>query len=153
MSGKLTTGALVAVGLLLVALGVQKWFDSRQAAKTVDAFMDAVRQGDRDAALALLDPNQRRVAEKTRQTAKWTPDPNLDYRIHHIDISGNEASAPKLTLLPAPEFKLPSAETVAPAPTVKLPPGAMEMDPSPIMSAPAPNVVTEPRVTLPVALN
>ena len=90
---KLTTGALVSVGLLLVAWGIQKWFDNRQAAETVDAFMHAVEQGDRDAALALLDPRQRRVAEGKRQIARWEPDPGLEYRIHHIDISGDDASA------------------------------------------------------------
>ena len=93
MVAKLTTGALVAAGLLLVALGVQKWFDNRQAAETVDAFMYAVQQGDRDAALSLLDPEQRRIAENRRRIARWTPDPALEYRIHHIDISGDDASA------------------------------------------------------------
>jgi len=90
---KLTTGALVAAGLLLVALGVQKWFDSHQAAETVDAFMHALQQGDCDTALALLAPQQHRIAVRKQQLALWTPDPGLAYRMHHIDISGDDASA------------------------------------------------------------
>lgn len=93
MVRRIATGTLVALGLWLVAAGVQKWFDNQRAAATVNAFMRAVQNGDRNAALGLLTPQQRRIAESQTRGLRWTPDAGMDYRIHHIDVSGNHASA------------------------------------------------------------
>jgi len=56
---KLATGAIVAVGLFLLALGVQRWLDQRSAAHVADTFMTAVERGDRETVLSLLLPAAR----------------------------------------------------------------------------------------------
>ena len=96
MLRKLTIAGLIIAGMLLVVSGAQKWLDQRAARKVLDSFIVALKEGDREQALALLDSQQRDDVEAgTRgdNADSWTPHRNLKYRIHHIEISGNRAMA------------------------------------------------------------
>jgi len=87
---------LTIAGLLLVVSGAQKWLDQRATRKVLGSFIVALKEGDREQALALLDSQQRDDVEaRTRgdNADSWTPHRNLKYRIHHVEISGNRAVA------------------------------------------------------------
>jgi hypothetical protein len=93
---KLTTLMLLAAGCWLIVVGARKWFDHREVAGVVSAFMDATRDGNRDALLTSLEPSKRIVAEARQKAAgvpEWKPIPDLKYRIHHINIAGGNAEA------------------------------------------------------------
>ncbi len=96
MVRKLVAGALVVAGLSLIVVGVQKWLDNQAAAEVVHAFMNAVKKGDRETALSLLQPQQRALVERRRndeQDPFRTPEAGVTFRIHHIEISGVHARA------------------------------------------------------------
>jgi hypothetical protein len=94
MLRRLTTGALVALGLWLIALGVQRWLDHRQAASIVEQFLHALLEGNRDGVLAHLGPNLREELEARSATSAFrVPHPGVQHRIRRIEIAGDRAAA------------------------------------------------------------
>ena len=86
---------LLAAGLWLIVFGVQRWLDHRAATSVATAFIEALRDGDREAALALLSPEQREaVEEKTgdKDSPFWAANPGMTYRIHHAELDGDTAT-------------------------------------------------------------
>ena len=94
---RLIAGFVIAFGLFAVAIGVQRWFDSRAAESVVHALMAAVQSGNRDAMLGLLTPDRRVVADapSTRAGGKnaWKKQRGMSYRIREMEINGDRAVA------------------------------------------------------------
>jgi len=93
---KLVVGALILSGIVFIALGVQQWLDRRAASDVVAAFLTALKDGDREAALSQLLPEPRDIFERSigKDDADfWTPDPEFGFRIQKIDIKDNQAVA------------------------------------------------------------
>ena len=94
MSRKLIIGLIAASGLWLAAIGIQHWFDDHEASQVAEAFMRAVQDGDRDAALRLLAPNQERIAQaiaRKQDDGSWNPHPEYQLRVHKVERSGPSA--------------------------------------------------------------
>lgn len=94
MTRRLAFGAMVLGGIALVAVGVQKYLDTRAASQVASRFMTALAAGDRVSALSLVHPD--RLAEfEARQdpndASLQLPQVDLEFRIHHVDISGDRA--------------------------------------------------------------
>jgi len=102
---KLATGALVGVGLFLLAIGVQRWLDQRSAARVADTFMTAVERGDRETVLSLLLPASRARIEAAARPKRDTshrrtpkqhesqhPMPQNKSKIQTTDGAGGDAS-------------------------------------------------------------
>lgn len=92
---RLATGGLIAVGAWLILLGAQSWYEHRQVATVVRAFMTALENGDRAAALSLFDPTSRAAIERQPAEGKallWVPTLGLQYRIHHVTVAGSHAT-------------------------------------------------------------
>jgi len=88
------TGALIAAGLLVIAIGVQRWFDAHSAETVVHQLMSAVDAGDRQAVLALLHTDRRKLVEMRLdhgQKDPWTRQDGVTYRIQQLDVSGDTA--------------------------------------------------------------
>jgi hypothetical protein len=91
---------LIGGGLLLVGIGVQRWFDRQAGRNVATDFMAALKQGDREAAMSHLDPAQRSRAEVRFKKAKagstvptdaWTPVPGVQYRVYEMHMDGYQA--------------------------------------------------------------
>ena len=92
------TIAVAAVAVLLIARGVQKWLDHHSAKQVVVGFVTALKEGNAEAALSLLNPLQRdtfesKLAQMTGDEEFWTADPEFEFRIHHVDVDGDDAVA------------------------------------------------------------
>ncbi|MEX1095007.1 MAG: hypothetical protein WED34_03100 [Planctomycetales bacterium] len=89
---------LAVVGLALVVRGVQWWLDCREVRAVVAEYLDALRRGDRAAALDSLSPERRariEAREKSGDAAAdlTLPDPGWTYRVHHVELAGDAAVA------------------------------------------------------------
>jgi hypothetical protein len=84
---------VAVVGLGLVVLGVKRWLERREVEDVVEAFMRAMRTGNRDAAAALFDPESPQLKQAGDDETQWTPHPEFDYRIHKLERSGSTAQA------------------------------------------------------------
>ena len=84
-----------AVGLLLLALGIQKWTADPGPETIVAAFLEAVKAGNQEQSLALLAPRQQELARDLlrAESNPWRPSPRLDYEIEKIEETGNRATA------------------------------------------------------------
>lgn len=96
MSARLTTGALIVLGVALMVAGGQRWVRYRSAARVVDTFVDAVREGDPATLVSVMHPEvlplvQHQISEDSQ--AFRQPCPGLEHRIHHIEFSGARARA------------------------------------------------------------
>ena len=83
---------LLAAGLGLIVFGVQRWLDHRAATSVATAFIEALRDGDREAALSLLSPEQREAVERKtgdKDSPFWSANPGMTYRIHHAELDGD----------------------------------------------------------------
>jgi len=94
---RVIAGFVIAVGLFAVAIGVQRWFDSRAAESVVHSLMAAIQAGDRDAMLGLLTPDRRIVADAPSTRAggenAWKRQRGMSYRIREMEINGDRAVA------------------------------------------------------------
>ena len=93
---RVITGALIAAGLLLIALGVQQWCDAHAARKAALRFLRAVEEGRREEALSLLTPARRAEWEASHRTESdllARPEAGLSYRVHHVEVRGGVARA------------------------------------------------------------
>lgn len=93
MLGKLATAGLCIVGIWLIALGVQRWLDHRDATQVVHRFAAALQRGDRPALLALFSPERQAQMESRFSEVRGTAPVEFTYRIHHVQLDGREASA------------------------------------------------------------
>ena len=98
MVRRLIAGFVIAVGLFAVAIGVQRWFDTRAAESVVHALMASVQSGDRDAMLGLLTPDRRDVVADAPSTMAggenaWKKQRGMSYRIRNVEINGDRAVA------------------------------------------------------------
>ena len=90
------TSALIAAGLLVIAIGVQRWFDAHSAENVVHQLMSAIEAGDREAVLALLHAERRQLVEiraDVGQDDPWTRQVGITYRIQQLDVTGDVAVA------------------------------------------------------------
>jgi hypothetical protein len=88
------TSALIGAGLLVIAIGVQRWFDAHAAETVVHQLMNAINAGDRQAVLALLHSDRRRLVEMRTDYERndpWTRQVGVTYRIQQLDITGDNA--------------------------------------------------------------
>lgn len=97
MIRRLIAGVVVAVGLLSVAIGVQRWFDARAAEGVVHSLMAAVESGNRAASLRLLTPDRRKIVDLSSAMADggnvWQKQPGMSYHIRGMQIDGDRAVA------------------------------------------------------------
>ena len=94
MISRFLTSALIAAGLLMIAIGVQRWFDAHSAETVVHQLMSAINAGDRQAVLALLHSDRRQLVEmRTDYERKdpWTRQVGVTYRIQQLDVTGDNA--------------------------------------------------------------
>lgn len=87
---------LVAAGLLLVVNGAYKWLDNNSVRTAVATYVHALRTGNREAALDALHPQQRVLVEeqmRNQPASMWTPDLDVEYRVHSVSINGDRARA------------------------------------------------------------
>ena len=80
---------LSLVGGYLVVTGVQHWLDRRAATQVLNEFLTAVRDGDRETALAHLEAERRAEVESELQTSgdgTWTPMAGIAWRINELEL-------------------------------------------------------------------
>ena len=88
------TGTLIAAGLLVIAIGVQRWFDAHSAENVVHQLMSAINAGDRQAVLALLHTDRRKLVEMRNEDERkgpWHQQVGVAYRIQQLDVTGDVA--------------------------------------------------------------
>ena len=86
---------LLAGGVLLLAIGIQKETSDRGPTAAVAAFLEAVKAGDQQQSLTLLSPRQQVVARSqlAASPSPWLPSPRLKYEIERVEEFGNRATA------------------------------------------------------------
>lgn len=96
MLGKLILGGGIALGVLLIVIGVQRVLDRRAAERVAEAFMTALIEGDRATLLSLLPPESRAALEHDdadEHQLEWVSEPGVRCRIHHVQVQGAQAEA------------------------------------------------------------
>lgn len=91
---RLLIAVLVIAGVTLVVFGTQRWLDHRAAGAVATDFVEALRDGDRDAALAQLTAQLRSEVEGNvggKDSPFWAADAEFSYRIHHVELDGDNA--------------------------------------------------------------
>ncbi len=104
MTPKLWNVALIGGGLLLIFAGLQQWQTNQQPRRAVTAFLEAVKNNDRAAALQLMTPELREqvVATSDEYAAAWTSPPgaadedHLQFDIESLRVRGDAATAQTL---------------------------------------------------------
>ena len=96
MLRRLVVAALVAVGLGLVARGIDHRLTARAVGRVADSFIAAVLQGDREAMLSHLTPELRSKVE-TGGGESWThlvPQLGVRCRLRAVELVGIDAAVP-----------------------------------------------------------
>lgn len=87
---------VLLIGLMAMAtpMVVRSWQTDQQVLKVVHAFHGALRTGDSELAVSLLDPELAELAlESTNASDAWRPSPGLICRVQRLKVRGDEATA------------------------------------------------------------
>lgn len=87
---------LVVVGGWLIFRGGKHWRDERAAMAVVNHFLEAVRDGDRDAAFSYLTADRRKAIEQSKKSTLQAFEirtTKFQWRINRIEIDGDQAAA------------------------------------------------------------
>ncbi len=95
MGRKFGLALLAAFTVYFLMVGIQRYITYTGASEVVQRFMDAVIEGDGEAAISCMTPKMRNNAEQSVREKErfWQPHEATTYRIHHIDIKRESASA------------------------------------------------------------
>lgn len=85
---------LAITGICLLVFGVQRWLDQRAAIHVAEQFIESLRTGQQEEALAQVSADWRAEIEqhaKNKKSPLWEPDESLTSRLHHSEINGDTA--------------------------------------------------------------
>jgi len=90
---RIAVAILFLAGAALIALGVRNWLRQREAVEVVDAFLTAIRDGDRNAAVDCMETGPGGSAIAGPDFPLWTPAPDVVCRVTDLEIDGDTARA------------------------------------------------------------